>query len=113
LLWLGSFAGAVILATLPINIATSAAAILMAEGFRGAMWLGTTAALARLARGKGFTFNLVATILPLAGLWVSKEFIDSSATLLVYAAFIAPIPLAAHIVVRRRPSASELASSAR
>jgi len=101
-LWLFGFAGAAIGATLPTGIVSSAGAIVVAEGFRGAMWLGTTVALANLPRGKGFLANLVATVLPLAALWIGKDYLTPAETLLVYAGFVLPVPLAAWAIVRPR-----------
>lgn len=107
LLWMASFAGAAALAALaamaalPVAIITSGAAILIAEGFRGAIWLGTTALLARLSRAKGFTANLAATLLPLAALWIGKDHLAPSLILLVYAGFVLPIPVAASVIKNR------------
>lgn len=101
-LWVAGFLGAIIGAALPQGIITSAGAILVAEGFRGAMWLGTTVALANLTRGRGFTVNLVATVLPLAALWIGKDHFMPATTLLMYAGFVLPIPLAAWAIVRGR-----------
>ena len=102
LLWVVSFTGAVIGAALPQGTITSAAAILVAEGFRGSMWLGTTVALANLNRGRGFTLNLIATILPLAALWIGKDHFMPAVTLLMYAGFVLPVPLAAWAILRAR-----------
>lgn len=101
-LWAASLVGAMVLAMFPINIITSATAIVLAEGLRGAMWLGTTVALAKLTRAKGLMFNIAATILPLGGLWASQFVFAPAATLLVYATIVAPIPLAAQAIIRRR-----------
>lgn len=106
-LWILGFLGAIINFVLPVSILSSAGAILIAEAFRGAVWLGTTIALANLTRGKGFGANLIATVLPLAALWLSKGHFSASMTLFIYAAFVFPIPFAAWTLMRihRRPSA--------
>jgi hypothetical protein len=101
-LWTIGLAGAALEAVLPTGIVTSASAILIAEVFRGSMWLGTTIALANLTRGKGLFANLIATVLPLVALWIGKDHLTPAATLLVYAAFVLPIPLAAWVIVRAR-----------
>lgn len=110
-LWALGFVGAMIGAALPTGIITSAGAILVAEGFRGAMWLGTTAALANLTRGKGFLANLTATVLPLAALWISKGHLAPTTTLLVYAVFVLPVPLAAWAIVWMRGGAASPTAS--
>lgn len=107
LLWLTSFAGAVLGVFLPQGIIISIGAILVAEGFRGAVWLGATAAMTNLPRGKGLAANLVATVLPLAALWIGKNYLPPAATLLVYAGFVLPIPLAAWFIVRSKNKSSE------
>jgi hypothetical protein len=108
-LWIASFAGAVIAVFLPDGVWTSAGAILIAEGFRGAMWLGTTVALAHLSRGRGFAANLAATILPLAALWLGRDHVPHAAILLVYAGFILPVPVAAWFIVRNARTSAEQA----
>lgn len=110
-LWVLGFFGALIGAILPAGIVTSAGAILVAEGFRGAMWLATTVALANLTRGKGFAANLVATILPLIALWIGKGHLAPATTLLLYAGFVLPVPLAAWAIVRMRGSPDPQAPS--
>lgn len=108
LLWLVSFAAALLGAFLPQGIIISAGAILVAEGFRGAIWLGATAAMVNLPRSKGFAANLIATVLPLAALWIGKSYLTPAATLLTYAGFVLPIPLAAWLILRgKKPSVDE------
>jgi hypothetical protein len=111
LLWVLGFAGAIVGTILPTGIVTSAGAILIAEGFRGAMWLGTTVALANLTRGKGLLANLAATILPLVALWIGKDHFAPATMLLLYAGFVLPIPLMAWAIVRQRGGRASRAES--
>ncbi len=112
-LWILGFLGTMINFVLPVGILSSAGAILIAESFRGAVWLGTTIGLANLTRGKGFSANLIATVLPLSALWLSKGHFSASMTLFIYAAFVFPIPFAAWTLMRvRRKSTALLDNSA-
>ncbi|WP_066647134.1 MULTISPECIES: hypothetical protein [Sphingomonas] len=92
-LWGASAIGAVLVAILGVGLIGSALAIIVAEGFRGALWLGVTHLLSRMQRWQGFTFNLIATALPLVALWVGTEFMPQRLLLLLYAAFVLPVPL--------------------
>ncbi|MDH4742994.1 hypothetical protein OMP43_03065 [Sphingomonas sp. CBMAI 2297] len=92
-LWVASTAAAALLPFFPVGIVASALAICVAEGFRGANWLGLTYLLSHLGRWRGFGVNLFATMLPLCALWIGTHHLPVQYLMLVYAVFLAPVPL--------------------
>ncbi|MBA4040204.1 MAG: hypothetical protein C0474_00065 [Sphingobium sp.] len=108
-LWGASTLTALGVAALGVGLIGSALAIVVAEGFRGALWLGATHLLSRMMRWRGFTFNLIATALPLGALWVGTEFLPQRFLLLLYALFLLPVPLLAWM--NRSEPVNDLASA--
>lgn len=92
-LWLGASICSAMLFFLSSPIVVSLLAILVAELFRGSLWLGTTHMLQKTSRWSGFTVNLIGTILPLAALWLTRSASDARPVMWACALFYFVIPV--------------------
>lgn len=105
-LWALGTTMALVLLLIPASVALFAVAIVIAEIFRGSLWIGTTHLLKSTSRWSGFGINLVATGLPFTCLWLVRSSVEPHAVMTIYAAFHTAVPLSLWAHSRWRESRS-------